>query len=378
MAEQLPLTSATLPDAGSYHDLRALNKLRNLAQHDEQAALKAAAKQFESVFLQQLLKAMRAANEVFEDDDFFGGGNDEVYQQMHDEQLALSLANNQSLGLAERMVQQLSQTAISKSGSAAPQAAPETLPAASHLPERSLRPHSVQGAVKAAHSVPLPLPARPPLQAAQNPPPATPAEFVKTVLPHAEQAAEKLGVSPLMLLAQAALETGWGSKLPTAADNVSGKVLPPAQAAIGQSSASAHPAGHSQPNGYSQPNQSIPMTAASSHQYFGIKADSRWTGKTVTANTLEYGPGNSAVPARQRASFRAYDSVAEAFADYADFIKSSPRYAAAVEQAGDPAAYAKGLQQGGYATDPNYANKLIQLFNSDSLRDLVAKARELL
>lgn len=324
MSERPIPTTAPLPDVGSYHDLRSLNQLRQLGANDERAALRAAAKQFESVFLQELLKSMRAANDVFEDDDFFGGGGStDFYEQMHDEQLALSLANQQSLGLADVMVQQLSRSpAKREAGNTAP--SPVTPPVSPFTPPS------------------LPLNAvRPPLQAAQNPEPMTPQKFVAAVLPHAERAAVSLGVDPALLVAQSALETGWGKGM---AVGEGGKVLPAHAANTGQ-------------------------------HYFGIKADSRWQGPVVHAQTLEYVAG---LPERQRASFRAYPSPAEAFDDYAQFIQSSPRYADALKNAADPQRYADGLQQAGYATDPAYANKLMRLFDSDFLRDLIAEARKLL
>lgn len=315
MTERLPGVMSELPDVGSYHDLRSLNRLRALGKTDEQAALRAAAKQFESVFLQELLKSMRAANEVFEDDDFFGGGgNSEFYEQMHDEQLALQLANQQALGLAEVMVQQLSRRTETANETQKPAAIKS-------MPVRQ----------------PLPSAAAP----ATNVTPVTPLSFVKDVLPHAEQAANALGVDPALLIAQAALETGWGRALTPPA---SGKDLPVA----------------SDNNG---------------HAYFGIKADNGWQGDTRTRSTLEYVDG---VPQRQHARFRAYPTAAEAFADYANFIQSSARYADAVKQAADPAQYAKSLQRGGYATDPAYADKLMRVYNSANLRELMAEARKLL
>lgn len=330
MSEHPISASVPLPDVGSYHDLRSLNQLRQLGANDEQAALKAAAKQFESVFLQELLKSMRAANEVFEDEDFFGGGgSSEFYEQMHDEQLALSLANQQSLGLAEVMVQQLSRTASKAELNAAEQRGVTFPPAASPIPTSKAMPLSKS------------MPARPPLQAAQNAEPMTPQRFVAAVLPHADRAAATLGVDPILLIAQTALETGWGKGL---AVDEGGRILPAQAANAGQ-------------------------------HYFGIKADSRWQGPVVHAQTLEYVAG---VPERQRASFRGYTSPAEAFDDYAQFIQSSPRYADALKHAAEPRRYAEGLQQAGYATDPGYANKLMRLFDSDSLREMIAEARKLL
>jgi flagellar protein FlgJ len=138
-------------------------------------------------------------------------------------------------------------------------------------------------------------------------------EFVQKMWPHAQAAARELGVDAKTLIAHAALETGWGKFVP------------------------------SNPDG------------TCSFNMFGIKAGSGWQGNTVAVNTLEYQDG---VAVKQRASFRAYDSPADSFRDYAAFIKNSPRYASAVGAGGDAAAFATALQQGGYATDPNYADKL--------------------
>ncbi len=327
MSDSLPLSTAMLPtpDVGNIHDLRSLNSLRNLAQHDEKAALKAAAEQFESVMLQQMLKSMREANEVFEDDDFFGDRSHvDTYEQMHDEQLAASLAKSQSLGLAELMVRQLSKAGVEPNVSRESKPLQGTKAGIDTTAPVSSQPAAANPALQP----------RPPLAAAGNSEPVTPASFVRSILPHAEAAAKALGVDARLLVAQAALESGWGAK-----------VLPAATA------------------------------QGSSHQYFGIKADARWLGQTVSAQTLEYREG---MPQRERASFRAYDSVAAAFSDYVQFVQGSPRYADALSKAADPTAYAEGLQRGGYATDPAYARKLISLFHSEKLTSLVEEARKLL
>jgi flagellar protein FlgJ len=139
------------------------------------------------------------------------------------------------------------------------------------------------------------------------------AEFVEKMWPHAQAAARELGVDAKTLIAHAALETGWGKFVPCNPDGTC------------------------------------------SFNMFGIKTGSRWQGNSVAVNTLEYQDG---VAVKQRASFRAYDSPADSFRDYAAFIKNSPRYASAIGAGEDAAAFATALQQGGYATDPNYADKL--------------------
>ncbi|HYM34891.1 MAG TPA: flagellar assembly peptidoglycan hydrolase FlgJ, partial [Steroidobacteraceae bacterium] len=141
----------------------------------------------------------------------------------------------------------------------------------------------------------------------------TPDEFIAQLWPHAQAAGRELGVDPRTLIAHAALETGWGKYVPCNPDGTC------------------------------------------SFNLFGIKASSRWHGAAVGVDTIEYQDG---VAVRQRASFRAYDSPADSFRDYASLIKSSPRYAAAVGSGSDATAFASALQQGGYATDPNYATKL--------------------
>ena len=142
------------------------------------------------------------------------------------------------------------------------------------------------------------------------------------MLPHAVQAGAELGVSPLVLVAQAALETRWGQHVPSAGD-------------------------------------------ASSFNVFGIKADAGWTGRRVAKETLEYQDG---VAVRRREPFRAYESLEHGFNDLVGFLKSHARYAAALASATDPGRYAQALQRAGYATDPGYATKINAILGSDTLR----------
>jgi flagellar protein FlgJ len=145
-------------------------------------------------------------------------------------------------------------------------------------------------------------------------------EFVETLMPYAEQAADELEVAPQVLIAQAALETGWGQHV------------------------------QKLPNG------------KSSYNLFNIKADSRWNGDSLKVKTLEYRDG---IAQQERASFRAYDSYAESFRDYVDFIKTNPRYEMALDTVADPEGYVKGLQDAGYATDPHYADKVINIYQRE-------------
>jgi flagellar protein FlgJ len=138
-------------------------------------------------------------------------------------------------------------------------------------------------------------------------------DFISKLRPHAEQAARELGVDPNALLAQAALETGWGRSVPC---NAQGDC---------------------------------------SFNLFGIKAGSQWSGATVNVPTLEFEDG---IPVRKVERFRAYDSPADSFRDYAALIRDSSRYASARGAGDNVEAFATALQQGGYATDPHYAQKI--------------------
>ncbi len=141
--------------------------------------------------------------------------------------------------------------------------------------------------------------------------------WAKSVLPHAEAAAAALGVPVEGVLAQAALESGWG---------------------------------RSAPGG----------------NLFGIKSHGQ-PGGTVQATT-EYVGGQ---PVQESASFRSYADPAASVADYAEFLRTNPRYAG-VLGAGDVETFARGLQSAGYATDPQYAGKLIATAQSPYIRAALA------
>ena len=147
---------------------------------------------------------------------------------------------------------------------------------------------------------------------------------MRTLWPHASEAAARLGLPPEALLAQAALETGWGRHVIRRADG------------------------------------------GSSHNLFGIKADGRWQGERASTQTLEYVDG---VAVRVRDHFRAYASHADSFNDYVDFLQRNPRYRDALQRTGDAAAYFSALQAAGYATDPAYATKIQRILDGDTLRN---------
>ena len=154
----------------------------------------------------------------------------------------------------------------------------------------------------------------------------TPEAFVARIWPEARRAASELGVDPRALVAQAALETAWGKRLPTHADG------------------------------------------SSANNLFGIKATG-WRGRSVTTGTHEYVAG---VRQEQNASFRAYDSIGESFSDYVRLLKSNQRYAGALAAGTDVGGFARGLQRGGYATDPAYADKIAAIAEGSTVARALA------
>lgn len=297
-----------LLQARNVHDVQGLDSLRKAAKAGDKKALEEAAKQFEGIFVRMMLKSMRDAQDVLADEDSpFNSQQVKFYRDMHDQQMASDLAANGSVGLASIIVQQLGQD----SDRYTPAAVVRDDGNLSGINQRRL-----QQTERAREQVLGPLSQEASKRAAF----ASPQEFVSTLLPHAEQAAKALGLDARALVAQAAVETGWGQKMIHRGDG------------------------------------------RNSHNLFGIKADKRWQGDKAVVPTLEYRDGVARV---EKAPFRAYASFAEALEDYAAFIKDNPRYQGALAHGGDSAAYFAALQDAGYATDPQYAEKVINVLNGD-------------
>lgn len=279
-------------------DLADVRALRAQARQDAPAALEAVAQQFEALFIGMMLDSMRAATIT---SDLSGSGELELYQQMFDREVATSLAAGGGLGLGRLIVEQLSR----------------------NLPEAA-------GGQGAATGV-TPGPREAAGAATGDAPPrgdglraSSPGEFIRQVLPHARRAAEELGVHPMALVAQAALETGWGGRLPRRADG------------------------------------------ETSNNLFGVKAGAGWAGERVTARTLEFEDGRVV---ERREQFRAYQDLGAAFADYVRLIRENPRYAEARTTGADPHRYAEALQAAGYATDPGYAAKIRAILGSEPMTE---------
>jgi flagellar protein FlgJ len=268
-----------------YADFQGLDRLRASAARQDPQALREAARQFEGLFTAMMLKSMREAS--------LGSGmgdseETKTYQDMYDQQLALQMAHGKGLGLAEMLMQQLTR-ANAAHGTAATAATPASAAPAAAPP--------VTGAAAADK-----------ISSAQQ------ASFVRTLEPLAQSAGQSLGVAPDTLIAQAALETGWGRNMPT---DTNGR---------------------------------------SSSNLFGVKAGDSWRGAAVQASTTEYDQGT---PSTTRAAFRSYGDASQSVGDYVSLLQTSPRYAGALGAGSDVHAFANGLQRGGYATDPDYVNKLV-------------------
>jgi flagellar protein FlgJ len=293
----------------SVFDVQALAKIKTDLRKDDPKALKAAAQQFEAVFLQMVLKSMRAATPQTGP---FDSDQTRFYQELLDSQLAQVMAAKGGTGLAAVIERQLSradatQTLTGEEGF-------PLMPPARSLPFSIPRAFPLPDGSKPAPAIPLDgSPVRPGLiEGAASAVPPAPNSFISTIWPHASEASRTTGIPAAFLVGHAALESGWGKVEPRFADG------------------------------------------RPSYNLFGIKAGSNWQGATVEATTTEYVNG---VPEKRVERFRAYGSYAEAFKDYAQLLTQSPRYAGVVGTR-DAASFAQGLQRAGYATDPSYATKL--------------------
>jgi flagellar protein FlgJ len=298
-----PLTAPTLSApssaASTYTDLNGLAALKSAPTSPE--AIRAVSQQVEALFLQMMLKSMRDASAEEGEAD---SNETSMYQDMFDKQVALSMSKHTDLGIARLFERQL--------GGKAAETAPGGAPAHSGLPRMG---PAAPGAHPDGHSGGH--------QTSDAVTPQHAAQFVSAVLPTIRRAAVSLGVSPLGLLAQAALETGWGKRMARTADGT----------------------------------PSLNM--------FGIKAGESWNGARAVADTVEFSGG---VATQRRTAFRAYGSIEESVNDFANLLSNSPRYREAIAAGANAQAYVHNIARSGYATDPEYGNKLNQILNGDTLR----------
>ncbi len=334
----------------NYTDLNSVSQLKSGAKANSPENIRKVAEQFESLFVNMMVKSMRDANAVFAEGNPLNTPQTRHYQDMYDNQLSIHLAESKGLGLTDTLMRQLSpQASTPVATSAASQAeAVSGVDQSALLARRRLAISSNYSAWAQKHAQQQggnlqttdsgsvadnwqPLRA---LQAAARTTAAgTTAqtlsaettgrtrfanadEFVETMLPMAEKAAARLGVDPHYLVAQAALETGWGKSVIKESDG------------------------------------------SSSYNLFGIKSHGGWQGDSANVMTTEYRNG---VQGKERASFRSYDSWEQSFEDYVSFLETNGRYQQALSSTANPDSFFRELQQAGYATDPQYANKVSQI-----------------
>ncbi|MEI6759219.1 MAG: flagellar assembly peptidoglycan hydrolase FlgJ [Betaproteobacteria bacterium] len=276
-------------------DARTLGKLKAQTAQNTPEGIKEAAKQFESLFMRELLKSMREATMKSGLMDSPGG---DLGADLLDQQFAVQMSG-QPGGLSELIAKQLSRQMGEPDAAASPP-----------MPATPAAKATVSGSAAAAYNAQAIAPA----SASSN--------FVKRHGEAADRIAKATGLPAGFMLGQAGHETGWGK------------------------------------------HEIKQKDGSPSFNLFGIKAGPSWTGKVAEVTTTEYTNG---VAKKTVAKFRAYDSYDESFRDYARLITETPRYAQAKQQTSSPLAFASGLQRAGYATDPDYANKLSRAINT-SLR----------
>ena len=280
------------------------SRVENPANANDSQSMKAA-RQFEALFVKQLLSQIN-----------LGGGEGaqaDFVNSMWRDQLSSQISQS-GLGLAEVIVGQLDGTAKTAFSQRAGGGLEFRADLFATAPVDQAKTSQASGGLRLYQNL-LP-----------DPPSFSDAEqFINTLKPHIEQAAQALGVSPRVLMAQAALETGWGKHLP--------------QGEQGQAS----------------------------HNLFGIKADASWRGEAVTAATHEF-DGEKLAPTRD--GFRRYASYADSVADYVDFLRAQPRYKNALNHGGDDKNFIQGLKSAGYATDPQYVDKVFEVADSPRLAAL--------
>ena len=312
----------------NYNDLNALQSLKHQSKTDRDGALDKAAKHFESIFVSMMIKSMRDANKVFSEGNLLQSNQSDFYQQMFDSQMAVSLSTGKGIGLAEVIKRQLSKGVGDQEASmdAFPldaQSKPYTL--ADYAPQPFVSPEKVKEIETTLAKVDESLSA----SVAQGTPThddlagdsvdfSSPDKYIASLYPYAKQVEQETGIDARLMLAQSALETGWGK------------------------------------------HQILNDDGSPSHNLFGIKAQSGWSGEVTNITTTEFRQG---IAMKEKADFRVYPSYVESFTDYANFLSSNARYEKALKQAEQPSEFARQLQDAGYATDPDYANKINRIID---------------
>ncbi|UGQ45224.1 flagellar assembly peptidoglycan hydrolase FlgJ [Massilia endophytica] len=293
-------------------DSKGLGDLRRSAQAGSPEALKTAAQQFEAMFINMMMKSMREAAPA---EGMLDNQQTKMFTTMLDQQTSQNLAKK-GVGLADVLIRQLSKTSGVQGMDAAVASGVESDGAVlkdGGFSRSLLDAARLQRSIEAAGGASAVDTAAAASGAAGGSRLPHVKAFQDKLASHAEEASRATGIPAKFMLGQAALESGWGRR------EIKGR------------------------------------DGSASHNLFGIKAGADWKGKVVEAVTTEYVNGRAQ---RRVEKFRAYDSYADSFKDYAKLITNNPRYEKVLASGGDAASFARGLQKAGYATDPNYATKL--------------------
>ncbi|MBT4963784.1 MAG: flagellar assembly peptidoglycan hydrolase FlgJ [Francisellaceae bacterium] len=291
------------------------NTLSSLNKNSDQIEnLKSVAKEFEAIFLQMAIKSMRDAGKSMKSD-LMSSSAEDTYQEMYDSQLSLHLSSSSSIGIAEAIVRQFSQNFATNNSDDAKGQEVSVLPA--EAVEKSLSHNLVVDNGNINHIDSVHEPAQKEI--------FEPHDFVEKVWSGIKEVAKSIDIDPKMMLAQAIHETGWGRFIPKIS------------------------------------------TGELANNLFGIKADESWHGSSIVAKTTEVEDG---VVKQQKEKFRTYGNVRTSMEDYVDFVSNNPRYEKALAS-NNGVEYIKELHKAGYATDPNYSDKVLNIYNGDRLESLL-------
>ena len=326
----LPSNSISASDVSNQLalDTNSLSSLKKSAKENSPEAIKGVAKQFEAIFINMMLKSMREASPQ---DGVFNTEQNKLYTSMFDQQLSQKLSSGKGIGLADVLVKQLSKAAGIQTDAIKSGDEPISSKALglnrfdSNISSKVSAYTSVASMYGSTKSTPSFMDKVSKLfssledagdamaSSVGNAVKETVSSFTNKMSSYAQQASNATGLPAQFMLGQAALETGWGKKEIKGADGTQ------------------------------------------SNNLFGIKAGGSWTGKTVSAVTTEYINGEKQIRVEK---FRAYDSYADSFKDFANLISSNPRYQNVLNNLGNINSYADAMAKAGYATDPDYAKKL--------------------
>lgn len=309
--------STISPKTGLVGDHRSLDKLRQLGLGDKKQqamALKAAAEQFENMFMERWYNAMRQTNEAINPDSPLHSKYSSMFEDMLAQQhiaagngkgklnkssITYMIAKQFAKTLGDQGKELLKE--LEQGGDSTPPGLVSSYGSRDIAPYKDPR-VDARAALSALRKAYDDLPSEDSMRSFDGP-----EDFVKKMMPYAVKAVESVGFNPLVLVAQAALETGWGNHVPKG------------------------------------------------NNYYGIKANSSWKGEAEALSSPEFKNGRYVT---EVSKFRKYSDVLESMKDYISFIKENQRYANAVDKSFDTDAYFDEIQAAGYATDPHYAEKL--------------------